>query len=219
MRIDIICSDIRHPVWPRLEEWRQRQSARHEVRLVQHVAEASGGDLLFLISCGEIVRAETRSRYRATLVIHASDLPQGRGWSPHIWQVLEGSNRITVSLLDAADKIDDGPIWGKEVIELEGHELFDDINAKIFEVEMRLMDFAVANADSVKPTPQVGSVARHYRKRTPEDSRLDPNKSIAQQFDLLRVADPARFPAFFDFRGHRYLVRLEKKGGTPETAT
>ena len=42
------------------------------------------------------------------------------------------------------------------------------------------------------------------------DSRLDPSRSIAEQFDLLRVADPQRFPAFFDLRGHRYLVRLKK---------
>jgi methionyl-tRNA formyltransferase len=33
---------------------------------------------------------------------------------------------------------------------------------------------------------------------------------------LLRVADPQRFPAFFDLRGHRYLVRIEKAGASDE---
>jgi methionyl-tRNA formyltransferase len=50
----------------------------------------------------------------------------------------------------------------------------------------------------------------YYRKRIPEDSRIDPCGSIAGQFDLLRVADPERYPAFFDFRGHRYEIRLIK---------
>ena len=49
-----------------------------------------------------------------------------------------------------------------------------------------------------------------------QDSRLDPHRPIADQFDLLRVADPDRFPAFFDLRGHRYLVRIEKAGAADE---
>ena len=51
------------------------------------------------------------------------------------------------------------------------------------------------------------------RRRTPGSIS---SRSIAEQFDLLRVADPQRFPAFFDLRGHRYLVRIEKAGASDE---
>ena len=30
------------------------------------------------------------------------------------------------------------------------------------------------------------------------------------QFDLLRVVDTERYPAFFDCRGRRYIVKIEK---------
>ena len=35
------------------------------------------GDILFLISCLEIIKADLRSRFKHTLVIHESDLPHG----------------------------------------------------------------------------------------------------------------------------------------------
>ena len=40
------------------------------------------GDILFLISCSERIGDAYRQKYRHVLVLHASDLPKGRGWSP-----------------------------------------------------------------------------------------------------------------------------------------
>jgi methionyl-tRNA formyltransferase len=71
------------------------------------------------------------------------------------------------------------------------------------------MDWAVNNFYRVKPKKQRGK-ATYYRKRTPADSALDPKKSLASQFESLRVADPERYPAFFDFRGHRYTINIRK---------
>ena len=72
------------------------------------------------------------------------------------------------------------------------------------------MDYAVDNFGSVRPRLQSEEPPTYYRKRTPEDSRLDPDKSIAEQFDLLRVADEERYPAFMDYRGHRYKIVMTK---------
>jgi methionyl-tRNA formyltransferase len=35
-------------------------------------------------------------------------------------------------------------------------------------------------------------------------------KTIAEQFDLLRVVDNLRYPAFFDHRGKRYRLTIKK---------
>lgn len=76
------------------------------------------------------------------------------------------------------------------------------------------MDYALSAAGSVEPVEQsVANGTRYYRRRTPEDSRLDPELPIAQQFDLLRICDPDRYPAFFELHGHRYRLRLEKIDG------
>jgi methionyl-tRNA formyltransferase len=216
MKVSVLCSSPIHPVYPRLEQWIRGAAANHSVELVRQKSDLSGGDVLFLISCHEIITSADRQKYGATFVIHASDLPQGRGWSPHIWQILEGKNRIVVSLIEAQEPVDTGAIWAQRHLVLEGHELSEEINEGLFAIELELMTHALEIVGSAKPMPQDERPPSYYRRRTPDDSRLDPSRSIAEQFDLLRVADPQRFPAFFDLRGHRYIVRIEKAGAADE---
>ena len=208
MNVAVVCSDPSHPIWPQLQAFASRSP--HRVHLHVKVAEAAPADVLFLVSCHEIVNADARRRFKKTLVLHASDLPLGRGWSPHIWQILEGRHEFVVTLLEAADNVDSGPIWAQQRVTLEGHELADEINAKLFAAEVSLLERAVTDFDSIVPRPQDDRAPTYYKKRSPQDSELDPEQSIAAQFDLLRVADPSRFPAFFWLRGHKYLVRLQK---------
>ncbi|HVX76409.1 MAG TPA: formyltransferase family protein [Bradyrhizobium sp.] len=216
MKVSVLCSSESHPIYPYLEAWVKNVDAVHQVELVREKAELTGGDILFLISCHEIISQQDRQKYAASLVIHASDLPRGRGWSPHVWQILEGKDKITVSLIEAEDKVDTGAIWAQRHLKLEGHELNDEINDKLFAIELDLMNHALESVGSGSPVPQDDRPPSYYPRRKPEDSRLDPYRSIAEQFDLLRVADPERFPAFFDLRGHRYLVRVEKAGAADE---
>ena len=57
--------------------------------------------------------------------------------------------------------------------------------------------------------PQYGE-ASHYRRRRAADSPLDPERSLAEQFNLLRVVDNQRaLPAFFHWRGRRYTIHLQ----------
>jgi methionyl-tRNA formyltransferase len=211
MDITVLSSDPKHPVRPWLERWQARQvDAGHTVRIVQHKSELDAGDLLFLISCHEVIRKNDRDRFGLSLVVHASDLPDGRGWSPHVWQIAAGAHEMVVTLLEAAEGVDKGRIVAKQRVQLEGHELCDEIHQRLFDCEVALMDYAVIHYGSLTLHPQDESRATYFRKRTPEDSRLDPHASIAEQFNLLRVADPERYPAFFDYRGHRYVVKLQK---------
>lgn len=211
MKISVLCTDPNHPVINNLREWTNEMSSKgHAVSLVFDKAELRGGDVLFLVSCSQLIRDAEREKYRATLVLHASDLPKGRGWSPYIWSILGGANQITVSLLEASEPIDSGAIWLKTTFTLEGHELLPEINAKLFAAEITLMNQAVEQFESIKPIRQMGDPGPYMAKRTPADSQLDPYRTIAEQFNLLRVVDSTRYPAFFDYQGTRYLIKIEK---------
>ena len=187
------------------------QDGVHQVELVRKKSELSGGDILFLISCSEIVSVTDRAAYRTSLVLHASDLPHGRGWSPHIWQLIDGATEITLSLLEAEDRVDSGRIWKKLKFPVPKHALWDEINKCLFEAEVELIDFAVREFKTVSPTTQDPSIQpSYYPRRTPADSQIDPSQSIASQFDRIRVCDPNRFPAFFELHGRKYKLILEK---------
>ena len=105
---------------------------------------------------------------RANLVIHASDLPRGRGWSPHVWQILEGSQDVVVSLIEAQDEVDTGPIWAQRHLVLEGHELHEEINSRLFAIELELMDHALELFGHATPVHQEG-VPSYYPRRKPEE--------------------------------------------------
>lgn len=211
MKISILCSDFNHPVVSSLQTWvNDMKSKEHEVGIVFDKRELSGGDILFLVSCNEIIRDYEREKYKVTLVLHASDLPKGRGWSPYIWSVLNGCDKITVSMIEASDPVDSGDIWLKKTFFLDGHELLPEINKKLFNTQISLMTKAVEQFNSIIPVQQKGDPGPYLTRRTPANSRLDPYKSIAEQFNLLRVVDSERYPAFFDFHGKRYLIKIEK---------
>jgi methionyl-tRNA formyltransferase len=209
-KIAILCSDRTHPVYAFLADWIEKQND-DRFDLISSVEELPGGDLLFLVSCTQIVRAEDLARYRRAFVLHASDLPRGRGWSPHVWTILSGGNKITLSLIEAAKEIDRGRIWAQREIQLAGHELYDEINERLFTAEMELIAELVENEGGIVPKEQSEEEATYFRKRTPLDSKIDPDRSIAEQFNLLRVCDYERFPAFFDLHGHRYFLKIKKE--------
>jgi methionyl-tRNA formyltransferase len=211
MKISILCTDPDHPVVASLQAWINDVTLKgHAATLVFDKAMLDGGDILFLVSCSQMIRDAERERYTATLVLHASDLPKGRGWSPHIWSILSGANQITVSLLEASEPVDSGAIWLKTKFTLEGHELLSEINEKLFAAELFLMTQVVEKFETIRPLQQVGDPGSYMPKRSMADSQLNPDKTIAEQFDLLRVVDSQRYPAFFSYRGKRYLIKIEK---------
>ena len=209
MKISILNTSEQHPINPWLHKW-ITQNSEHQISLVRSKDQLQTGDLLFLISCEEMVTAADREKFVQTLVIHASDLPNGRGWSPHVWELLAGAEELIVSLLEAEDKVDTGDIWSKLKIKIPKTALYDEINSLLFSAELQLMDFAIQNFNTVKPVKQSleRSVA-YWPKRTPKDSELDTDKTINEQFDLLRVSDPNRFPAFFYKEGKKFLLKIE----------
>jgi methionyl-tRNA formyltransferase len=92
MKITFLCSNANHPVNAYLHNWISQHAEQHEITLARSASELVGGDILFLISCAEIIDSNARASYRACLVLHASDLPEGRGWSPHVWAILNGAD-------------------------------------------------------------------------------------------------------------------------------
>ena len=211
MKITILCSDMRHPINIYLQRWAEDKKNAHDVCIARNKNELLRGDILFLVSCSEIIGLPERSQYRATLVLHASGLPRGRGWSPHIWQIIEGAKVITLSLLEAEDKVDSGKIWAQVEIPIPGDALWDEVNNLLFSSELQLLDYAIENFYEIIPMEQNQKIEpSYYPRRRPVDSEIDPNLSISSQFDLIRISDPVRFPAFFFMRGYKYKITLEK---------
>lgn len=211
MNITILCSDETHPVNRYLDVWLNNTRHRRTITLVRSRSELTGGDFLFLVSCSELIGVEHRRKYRYTLVLHASDLPKGRGWSPHIWDIIEGGESITLSLIEAEDKVDTGRIWLQRKIPVRKTALWDEVNHLLFTAEIEMMDEALSTYNAIIPHAQdEEKVPTYHPRRTKQNSKIDTLANIKDQFNLIRMCDPQRYPAWFEIEGQKFKLFLEK---------
>ena len=177
------------------------------VNLIHSHNDVVKGDVLCLLSCEKIFKKLNYNNYN--LVVHESDLPHGKGWSPLTWQVLEGKCKIPITLFEASEMVDSGRIYAQEFIELNGSELLSEIKHKqgLKTIELILKFF---NNFPLKGEKQKGKET-FYKRRTIKDNELDIHKTINEHFNLLRVCDNERYPAYFIMNGVKYFLRITKE--------
>lgn len=178
----------------------------HDAYLIHKHKEVIKGDILFLLSCERKFTNLNLNKFN--IVIHESDLPKGKGWSPLTWQILSGINKIPVTLLEASDEIDSGNIYLQRYINLKGHELFKEIKHLQGKITIDLVLEFVEKYKVLKPRYQVGE-STFYQKRNIKDSELNINKTIIEQFNLLRVCDNENYPAYFEMFDRKYIIKIE----------
>ncbi len=191
----------------------------HSVRWIHDPAQLAAGDVCLLLSCGRLLSKEQLRMHSHNLVVHESALPKGQGWSPMTWQILNGADRIPITLFEATATLDAGPIYLQHIIELEGTELVEEWRALQAKATVRLclewLDrYAVVSSEA---SVQQGE-GSHYIRRRPDDSKLDPNRSLAEQFNLLRVVDNQRYPAFAEIEGRCYDLLIRPRAEVKQSA-
>jgi len=165
-------------------------------------------DVVFILSYHEIIENSFLSKNKHNIVIHASDLPVGKGWAPLFWQVLEGKSKITFSMFEATEGVDDGPIYMQQELILNGLELNNELRVKQAEIQIKMCKDFVANYSiHNEPRMQIGNET-FYSKRNASDSELDINKTIREQFNLLRIVDNEEYPAFFRIGGKKFVIKI-----------
>ena len=168
-----------------------------------------GFDLVFVLGYEKILKGEILSSNKLLLVIHESDLPNGRGFAPVQWQILEGKSEITVCLLEITKEVDAGNIFERMVLSLNGSELYEEIRKKQALVTFELIARFLKKYPNPSFEKQEGNPT-FYRRRDPSDSQLNLDKTIRDQFNLLRICNNKDWPAFFELDGVRYEIKIDK---------
>ncbi len=183
----------------------------HSVNNVYKINDIIPGDFNFILSFSCKIPQKFLSLNKHNLVVHESALPSGRGWSPLTWQILEGKNKVPITLFEANESLDSGKIYLQEFMDFSGNELIDELRFKQGESTILLCKkFIQKYPGIIKFAKTQHGSPTFYRRRVPGDSKLDPHKSIAEQFNLLRTVDSSRYPAFFEFMGKRYELHIKK---------
>jgi len=182
----------------------------HEVLWVHDKLELVPGDFCFYLGCEQIVSQDILCQFKNNLVVHESDLPLGRGWSPLTWQIIQGTNSIPIILFEAAESLDAGKVYIKDVMTFTGVEVIQEIRSIQGSATINLCKQFVDEYPSlvINAKDQVGEPT-FYDRRTPIDSYIDANDTVKAAFPILRVSDYERYPAFFNIDGVRFKIKIE----------
>ena len=180
---------------------------RYECDIVLDYEAVSAREIVFILGYTRIISNESLSRNGLNLAVHESDLPLGRGFAPVQWQVLQGARRIPICLLEAADPVDSGDIFLRHHFDLDGLELYSEIREKQARATTGIIREFLALYPDLPRQAQTGEPT-HFPRRRPSDSRLDPDRTLREQFDLLRICNNDAWPAFFEIGGRTYALRI-----------
>ncbi len=169
------------------------------------------GHNLLSIGFPFLLSQEMLGTFPLCLNVHPTLLPRYRGPSSgaHILINYERESGSTVHLIEGG--MDTGPIVLQYRVPLTRFDTIRSLQRKVYSIEPKLVGDALKVLDTpgFQPIPQDETQATVYRgKRKPEDSEIDPNKSVLGLFDFIRACDPDEFPAFFFVEGQKVCIRL-----------
>ncbi len=167
-------------------------------------------DIVFILGYTKILKNNFLKKNKYNLVVHESNLPKGKGFAPVQWQILNKKKKIPVCLISAVEKVDSGDIFERTYFKLTGDELYDEIREKQADITFKIIERFLKKFPHVYSTKQFGK-GSFYKRRFPKDNELDINKSIKEQFNLLRLGDNDNFPSFFYYKKKKYILKIFKE--------
>ena len=193
-----------------IEKYFQNSTLKKEyedIKIFYDESMIKGYEIVFVLGYMKILDSNFLKRNKHNLVIHESALPFGKGFSPVQWQILEGANKITVSLIEANNNVDGGDIILQSELKLHGLELYNEIRLKQAEVTFNLISEYLKKYPNHERIKQVGE-GSFFPKRNPEDGELDINKTIKEQFNKLRIGNNDSWPSFFKINGKKFIIKI-----------
>ena len=94
-------------------------------------------------------------------------------------------------------------------MKFKGNELNDEIREMQSNISIKIIKKFLKKYPKVKKKSQIGK-SSYYKRRYPLDSLLNINKSIKKNFNLLRIVDNEKYPAFFTFKKNKYIIKIFK---------
>ena len=180
-----------------------------DIKIHYNFKKIKNYDYVFVLGYTKILPKSFIERNKLAMVIHESNLPEGKGFSPLQWQILQNKNIIKINLIKLESKVDSGDIILTDNLKLNGSELYDEIRKKQAEVTFKLIDKFLNQKISCYKK-QKGKKT-FFRKRTPVDSKIDIKKSLKKNFNLLRICNNQKWPAFFYYKNQKYILKIFKE--------
>lgn len=139
------------------------------------------------------------------LNIHPSLLPRWRGAAPIQRALIEGDTKTGVSIIKVIEKLDAGPIFLKEEVEIDqgitASELSDELAIKGADLLCRVMD----NLETINPFEQSHTGISYAKKIDKKETRIDWNLPAEEIYNKIHGLS-YQPGAWFEHRGVRIKI-------------
>ena len=170
-------------------------------QLTVNYVEKINPKFIFFPDCSWIVPDKIVENFRC-VCFHESDLPKFRGGSPIQNQIIRGIKKTKTTAFFMNDKIDSGDVLLKKSLSLEG--TLDEIFQR-----MKKNDYEMVNSiikGNFKIQKQKG-VPTYYKRRKPEESELNLNKSKEYVYNFIRMLSDPYPNAFVKIGKHKIVFK------------
>ena len=167
-------------------------------------------DICIVLSYYKIIPSKFLKHSKFNIVVHESNLPSGKGFSPLFWQILKGGEKITFTLFEASQKMDAGDYYIKKKFIFKKNLFYNDIKIRQLNCALIMVSSFLNKYKShkeIKSFKQKGK-STYFRKRDVKDSMLNINKSLISQINLIRICDNKNFPAHFKYKNKKFVVNI-----------
>ena len=185
-------------------------SKKFNFKITKNFKTIKNQDLVFPICYTKVLPQKFLKRNKLVIVAHPSRLPKNRGFFAMQHEVLKNKKKIYVSLIKAEKKADRGPICLQGFFTLTGTELISELRKKQGDTYLNLIKKFLKKFPKIHFKKQYGK-SNFIKRRHPKDSKLNINKSLKSQFNLLRVNDNELYPSFFYYKKKKYLIKIFKE--------
>ncbi|MDX6683098.1 MAG: methionyl-tRNA formyltransferase [Solirubrobacteraceae bacterium] len=145
-----------------------------------------------------------------TLNTHDSLLPRYAGFAPITWALINGEERVGVTVHEMDSELDTGDIVLQRSVEVEPHDTSASLVHKTLDLfgPLTIDALELIESGTGERLVQDRSRSSFFHKRTEEENRIDWSWSARDIVNLVRAqADP--YPNAFTFRGDERIGVLE----------
>ena len=151
-----------------------------------------GADGIVTAAFGQFLPTKLLDSVDFAVNVHASLLPKYRGGAPIHYAIINGEEEAGVTIMEMVKKMDAGDMIAKASTPITDEDNVGTMFEKLAVIGRDLLLKTLPDyiAGNIKPEPQDGSKATFSPNITPEEERIDWNKSAREVFNHIRGLYP-----------------------------
>ena len=170
--------------------------------------------VLFSIGYPKLIPNRILDMFKLAINIHPTLLPKYKGPTSGYYILLNNEKQSGSTIHLMTEEADGGAILLQNEFKISKFDTKKSLQKKTYEQEPDLVRQLILDLTSkgIQPFSVVGEEGNEsFPRRYPEDSQIDPNKSLLQNFDAIRASDPENYPAFFFVDGKKIYIYLRSE--------